>query len=324
MHHLLKTITLFFGILLATASTAADTLPSPQQLQDVCKPDSTTSASLHDVQLYKVEATSDDFPYFEARSNASGNIVRIYYEPDLANAAASKAACLMGMLDILSTRLTPVSGSVNWSPIVLTHNTNYIAPKRNREVRWNTVFQSTTWDPANLEFLFVVMPHEETHLTQKMGGAHLPRWFKEGHAEWAGLQITEQVAPVIAAAERARREDAFLKLGAAHLSAWGGVRVKPEAIDRQLSKEDRERRAKDPSFTSDGPFSFGPDDMVEDNGNEPGRYGAALALFSGLERRHNRATVQAWVAAVLESKDASQIVPLARQIFGEDVAPLLQ
>lgn len=63
---------------------------------------------------------------------------------------------------------------------------------------------------------------------------------------------------------------------------------------------------------------------MEDNSNEGGRYGAALALFSGLEQRHGRAAVKAWVQQVLESKDAAQIVPLARRILGEDVAPLLR
>ncbi|MFC5547962.1 hypothetical protein [Massilia aerilata] len=69
-----------------------------------------------------------------------------------------------------------------------------------------------------------------------------------------------------------------------------------------------------------GPFSFGPGDFVEDDGNGTARYGAALALFTGLEQRHGRAAVQDWVRAVLEGKDAAQIVPLAPD---EDIAPLL-
>ena len=64
--------------------------------------------------------------------------------------------------------------------------------------------------------------------------------------------------------------------------------------------------------------------MVEDNGNEHGRYGAALALFSGLEQRHDQAAVQSWVSAVLKGKDAAQIVPLARRMLGEDLTPLLR
>lgn len=174
-----------------------------------------------------------------------------------------------------------------------------------------------------MRFLLVVMPHEETHLSQ-MGGKGLPRWFNEGHAEWTGLHVTKQVAPDLAASERASAAAEFAKLGGAQLGAWGGLRVRPEAIERQLSAEDRARRLKDPSYTPPGPYNFGPDDLAEDNSSGPGRYGAALALFDGLEKRHGRESVQAWVAAVLAARDGAQIDPLARQMLGEDLAPLLR
>jgi hypothetical protein len=48
-------------------------------------------------------------------------------------------------------------------------------------------------------------------------------WFEEGHAEWSGLQVSERVAPVLAATERSRRAEEFRKLDAAHLGAWGGI-----------------------------------------------------------------------------------------------------
>lgn len=47
-------------------------------------------------------------------------------------------------------------------------------------------------------------------------------------------------------------------------------------------------------------------------------------MFDGLERRHGYAAVQAWVTAVLKSPDDKDIVPLARQVLGEDIAPLLR
>lgn len=314
----------FLGLLLATGCTAACAGASPEKLQDACKPEGAPSTVLPGVQVRKIAAGPGDLAYYEARSDATGSSVRIYHEPDLANAAASKAACLMGMLDLLSKKLPHLSMPISWSPMVLTHVANYIPPKRDGELRWHTVFSSTRWEPANLRFLLVVMPHEETHLSQSVPGLQLPRWFQEGHAEWTGLQVTEHVAPAFATSERVRRAEEFRKLGMAALGVWGGIRVKPEAIERQLSAQDRERRKKEPTFTPPGPFSFGPDDMVEDNGNEAGRYGAALALFSGLEQRHGQAAVQGWVHAVLESKSAAQIVPLARKLFGEDLTPLLR
>jgi hypothetical protein len=318
------TTSLLLGMLLATACGAALAVATPQQVRDACNPDSAPGTAVDHVQLRAVGANANDLPHYEARSNATGGSVRIYHEPDLADAAASKAACLMGMLDLLSAALPHVRGGVTWSPMVLTHDAHYIPPRRDREERWATVFKSRSWDPATIYFLVVVMPHEETHSSQTMGGNRLPRWFGEGHAEWAGLQVTEQIRPDLAKEERTRRAEAFRKLGAARLGSWGGIRVKPEAIDRQLSAEDRERRKKDPAYVPPGPFSFGPDDMVQDDGDEDGRYGAALALFAGIEQRHGRAAVQAWVQAVLDGKDPAQIVPLARRMLGEDLTPLLK
>ncbi|MRX10831.1 hypothetical protein GJ697_23660 [Pseudoduganella sp. FT25W] len=285
------------------------------QIDDACRIDAAPGVALAHVQVQSVAAAAGDLPYYEARSDVTGSSVRIYHAPDLANAAASKIACFMGLLDLLPKQ------KMTWSPMVLTHDENYIPPKRDGELRWVNVFKSDRWDEKTMYFLLSVMPHEETHLTQS---DKLPRWFSEGHAEWAGVEVTGQVRPDLAQVVRARHAEEYRKLGAAHLGAWGGIRVKPEAIERQLSAEDRERRKKDPAYTPPGPFSFGPDDFAEDNGDEAGRYGAALALFSGLEQRHGRVKVQAWVSAVADSRDARQIVPLAQQVFGEDITPLLR
>ena len=230
----------------------------------------------------------------------------------------------MGMLDLLSASLPEARSQTVWSPMVISRKHDYIPPKRNGELRWLNTFGSGAWSAQNINFLVNVMPHEETHLIQSRGGQRLPRCFEEGHAEWAGLQVTERIRPDLAGKERARRARDFRALGVAHLGAWGGIQVKPEAIERQLSQEDRKRRAKDPAYVPPGPFSFKPEDMVKDDGNEEGRYGAALALFDGLEARHGRAAVRAWVSAVLASKATPDIPALARAHFGEDIAPALR
>lgn len=293
-----------------------------RELQDACRPEARPDAALAHVQVRAVAAGPGDLPYYEAHSRLSGSSVRIYHDPELADAAASKIACFMGLLDMLPAAIPDTRRNVAWSPMVITRNANYIPPKRDGELRWANVFASNTWDASTIAFLLDTMPHEEVHFAQ--GGFKLPRWFAEGHAEWASLQVTEQVRPDLAGRGRARYADAFARLGKARLGSWGGVRVKPEAIERQLSAEDRERRARDPSWQAPGPFSFQPGDFVEDDGDEEGRYGAALALFDGLERRHGRPAVHAWVRAVLDGRDAARIVPLARQMLGEDLAPLLR
>ncbi|WP_426196164.1 hypothetical protein [Massilia sp. DWR3-1-1] len=96
---------LFPGLLLAMACNAAGAVASPRQLQDACKPDSAPGTALHGVQVRKIDAASRDLPYYEARSDETGSSVRIYHDPVLDNAAASKAACLMGVLDLLSKAL---------------------------------------------------------------------------------------------------------------------------------------------------------------------------------------------------------------------------
>lgn len=304
------------------SSALADAVLLPE-LQNACREDAKPDAALAHVQVRPVAASRGDLPYYEARSRLTGSSVRIYHDPELADAAASKIACFMGMLDLMPAAIPDMGRNVVWSPMVITRNTNYIPPKREGERRWTNVFSSNTWDARTLAFLLETMPHEEVHLAQG-DGIKLPRWFEEGHAEWASLQVREQVRPDLARSARAGRAEAFAGLGKARLGAWGGVRVKPEAIERQLSAEDRARRAKDPSYNPPGPFSFGPGDFVEDDGDENGRYGAALALFDGLEQRHGRPAVQAWVRAVLDGKDAARILPLAQQMLGEDLGPLLK
>lgn len=294
------------------------------RLQEVCKPDAAPFASLTHVQVRAVEAKGKDLPYFEGRSTITGGSVRIYHEPALAEVASSKAACFMGTLDLLAKVLPHMPATVAWSPMVLTRDAKYIPPNRDGEVRWVNVLTSENWDPTPMKFLLVTMPHEETHFGQSINGIQLPRWFGEGHAEWAGLLVTEQVRPDLAQAERTRRAEDHRALGAAHLSAWGGLRVKAADIERQLSAGDRERRKQDPSYVPQGPFTFGPDDLAEDNEGESGRYGAALALFTSLEQRHGRPAVMKWASAVIKGNDPKQIIPLAREIFGEDLTPLLQ
>ncbi|MEW6371494.1 MAG: hypothetical protein AB1584_11210 [Pseudomonadota bacterium] len=295
-----------------------------RQLQAACAQDTAPGAALDHVQVRALPASSGDLPYHEARSDATGASVRIYHDPGLAAAAASKAACLMGLLDLVAAVVPEAPRGIAWSPMVITTNANYLPPRRDGELRWLNVFASRGWTPDTIGFLIEVLPHEEVHLVQNSSGIKLPRWFAEGHADWASLQVMTLARPDLARAARERRMSDLPKLDAPRLGAWGGLRVKPEAIERQLSAQDRARRAQDPSYNPPGPFRFGPDDLVQDNADELGRYGAALALFDGLERRHGRAAVQAWVSAVFAGKDAAQIPALAQRMLGEDITPQLR
>lgn len=308
----------------ASVCSAAPITAATQELLAACQADSSAEAGLSGIQVRAVAASGGDLPYYEASSAASGASVRIYHDPELTQAAASKSACLMGMLDLLPAAMPGLPPNSTWSPMVITRNANYVPLRRDGELRWVNVFRSSQWDAAAIDFLVVTMPHEQVHLVQGKDGIQLPRWFQEGHAEWAGLQVTMQVRPDLASKQRLEGWNAYRDLGAARLGAWGSIQVKPAAIERQLTAEDRERKAKDPSYNPPGPFSFGPDDFEQDMGGERGRYGAALALFDTLEMYHGRDKVREWVRAVLASKDPKRIVELAREVLGQDIAPLLK
>jgi hypothetical protein len=307
------------------AETPADTASAQRRaLQAACLPDAPTTAAIAGVQVRAAAADTGDLPFVEASSRASGGTVRIYHDPGLADAALSKAACFMGMLDLLPAAIPGTRTDIAWAPMVISRNAQYIPPRVKGRERWLNVFTSDNWRAPNLLFLLSLMPHEETHHVQGLGRDRLARWFSEGHAEWVALQVTEQIRPDLARSQLAGRANDLRKAGKVHLGSWGGLRVKPEAIERQLSAQDRARRAKDPGYMPPGPFNFGPDDLEADMGNEAARYGAALALFDGLEARHGRAAVQRWVRAVLDAPGKADIAALARSTLGEDIAPLLE
>ena len=321
-----KRLTLLSTTLLL-CHTAAATPSAPTAsaaLQAACNAKGASPHALPGITLRSMPAAPGDLPYVMADSAATGSQVRIYHEPKLAAAALSKAACFAGLVDLLAPYIPDKRRGLQWSPIIITTDPGFIPVRTKEEARWLKVFASTEWDDQGLAFLLQVIPHEETHFSQSRSKNKLPRWFEEGHAEWAGQRINAQLRSELALKRRTHYATEAAKLGAANLADWGGLQVKPEAIERQLSAEDRARKAKDPSYSPPGPFNFGPGDLVQDMANEQGRYGAALAIFEGLEQRHGLAAVQAWILAVFDASENSQIVPLARQHFGEDIAPLLK
>jgi hypothetical protein len=64
----------------------------------------------------------------------------------------------------------------------------------------------------------------------------------------------------------------------------GGIQVKPEAIQRQLTPEQKQKMKEDPSYSPPGPFSFGPDDLISDESNSDARYFISLTIFEYLEK----------------------------------------
>nr|WP_315383497.1 hypothetical protein [uncultured Sphingomonas sp.] len=270
-----------------------------------------------------------DLPYFEARNTKIDATIKVFYESGLEQAATRAASCLATVLWDLPRFIPDPTRGIQWEAVVLTHDAGYKWDRATQAARWVLTLPDGKWTDRAEEYILITMPHEQVHVRQlARHSAKLPRWFEEGHAQWAGLHVSELVRPDLALEERRRKTDAWARFGNVHLRSWGSVRVKREAILRQLSPEDRAHGERDPSFNPPGPFHFGPGDFELVSGqngkqDETGIYAAALAVFDQLEARHGRAAVQRWTAAVLESNDSAQIVPLAQSVLGEDIAPLL-
>jgi len=304
------------------ASPAAASGISTNQVRKAC---AAGPAVVAGIDVKAMPGAPGDLPFVQVVNRRTRASVRIYHDPSLRQVALARAACFGGVLARLPALLPDTPPNVTWAPIVLTLDPDYIPPRTEAEHRWIAPRFEGAWNSDTILFLIKTMPHEETHGRQTaLRSTPLPRWFQEGHAEWVGLKVTAAIRPDVAAAARKAHDKARAALPDAHLGAWGGKKIKSEAIDRQISPADRERRKLDPSWTPPGPLKFSPADFVDDNDNEPARYAAALSVFDGLERRHGQAAVQAWAAAVLKNPDDKDIVPLAQKILGEDIAPLLR
>lgn len=280
------------------------------------------------VTLTDVPAAPGDLPAIRAVNDASGAHMLIYYDAVSQAAARARAACLGLQLGLLEQETGDDRRDAAWDSVVFTADPAYAPPRgEGHQGRWSVHTRPDgTLDAAAQRMVVGVMPHEQTHDWQGSNGARTPRWFHEGHATWIGLRATAKLDPDVAAARIASHEAALADAEPLRLSAWGGVQVRPEAILRQLSPEDRARQLADPTFSPRGPFTFGPDDMVSDESNTPARYAGAWRIFQGLEDRHGAAAVQAWARDLTASEGRvanDRILSAARDRFGEDLTPLL-
>ncbi len=281
------------------------------------------------ITVEAVAARSGDLPYLHITDRESGGSMNAYYDPGAERAAWARASCLGAQIRLLHAETGGVWRNARWSSVVFTPRADYIPPRSASEERWRiATAPDGALTPAGQHMTVVVMPHEQVHGFQQRVGAQTPRWFHEGHAVW----ISRKVIAVLTPAEG--RADAFKGARALEastepvaLARWGGMQVKPEAILRQVSAEEREKIKADPHYTPAGPFSFGPGDMVSDESNTPARYEAAWRVFASLEAAHGAARVESW-AIDLTAKDGSvtgaRVQETAAAAFGEDLGKRLQ
>jgi hypothetical protein len=317
----------------AAMITAFSPLPAAQTRAEVSSKEVASACRLEDGSIGRVSGISveqmpaepGDLPSLRVVIGQGEASARIFHDPDLAGVAQAGAACFGGLLALLQPRVPDHRSGFEWASIVLTRDRAYRAPSDGKVKRWVQRDFSGRWDRAAVTYLTVVVPHEQVHDSQNaQRGKITPRWFQEGHASWTGLKVTALIRPDFAALERRVHERQAASLKEPHLGSWGAMTIKKEAIDRQLSPEDRARREKDPTYMPKITFSFGPGDYAEDIENQVQRYGAALAIFDGLERRHGRDAVLMWIRAVMKDPANDRIAPLARELLGEDLTRLLR
>lgn len=316
--------------LLAAATMAQTPTPDAQAIR-ACAAGMGTEPTVSGVTVVPFEATADELAGFRVTHVRSGAWMNVFHDEVSRPAAAARAACLGAQLPLLAEEVGDTRRGVEWSGVVFWDNAEpYVGASRGAGgvTRWTV----TTRPDGHLtegaqEMVVAVLPHEQTHAYQLRTGAQSPRWFHEGHANWVGLRVLARLDPVLADKERAKQDDILARSEVPlNLAGWGGMRVKPEAILRQLSPEDRHRQLTDPTFQPSGSFRFGPDDLISDESNTPARYAGAWKVFVGLEQRHGADAVRAWVNEVTDTSGNVTGEALAQSVrdrFGEDLDVLL-
>lgn len=303
-------------------------LPDDRDLAAACSAGVGEQPILGGVTVTEEPASAGDLPRLRITDVSSGAWMTAYYDARSEAAARSRAACLGGQLALLQAELADERRDARWASVVFT-TADYLPPRDGADVRW-TVRTGPNGDLTAQaeETIASVLPHEQVHAFQARAGAITEPWFHEGHATWVGLKVTARLRPEMAAAEAAGHGRALAAADLpVNLAGWGGLQVKPEAIRRQVSAEDRSRMDADPAYVPPGPFSFQPSDFVVDESGRPARYAAAWRIFVDLEARHGAAKVREWVAdttSIAGRVEASRLLAGAEARFNEDLAPLLR
>jgi hypothetical protein len=281
------------------------------------------------LKVSSFRAYQKDLTFVRVVDMSNGAVFRVYFDEGSQKTAKESIQLLASFYEQLARILSVDAGEVDWSAVVFTQNKNYVPPRIGGEVRWTVrVDEAGRLGVEGLEDLYYLIPHEQVHAIQKTFVENLPRWFAEGQAEWGGLQVTERRQPKLSVKRRADLASSILKAKQPlNLQGWGGVNVKPEAILRQVTPEQRERMAKDPNYSPPGPFKFNADDFISDESNTLARYGAARNLFGSLEKSAGRAKMRALFKEVWKNEKGlktDELVSLALNHLGTDVSASLK
>jgi len=254
-------------------------------------------------------------------------VFRVYFDSTSRAVALRAIPTIAAMYTALSQSLGADPAKVEWAGVAFVTDTAYLPPRNTGEVRWSVnVEPAGELGTRGETDLYLTLPHEQVHSLQNSLSEGAPRWFQEGQAEWAGLRVTDGLRPALAAKKRQQDSTAYAGLPR-RLAAWGSVTVKREAMLRQMTPEQRTRLAADSAYQPPGPWTFSPSDFVSDESETAARYGAALALFTELERARGSSQLINWYhrlwgdSRLLTTKSLTASI---REHLGLDIAPSLR
>jgi hypothetical protein len=315
-----------FALTSAVASPSIDP-KFASQAQSACVAPVGKPSRLDDILVERLAAAPGDLPKLRITDQQSGGWLLAYYDPAGERAAYARAACLGAQLRLVAVELGEATSQRQWYSAVFTTDANYIAPANQIVPRWIIPLEADgRMGERGQSMIVLTMPHEQTHSFQKRAGAELPRWIEEGHAEWIGRKISRLLAPDAAQAneERSRHVLRASRQPVA-LRSWGAMRVKREAIMRQVPPEERRRMEADPAYTAPltgRSFSFGPGDVTGDESNVGPRYEASWRTFRDLEAAHGQQAVQSWMTQLTARPgkvDGASAIQDADEVLHDDL-----
>lgn len=233
----------------------------------------------------KKSESNGDLTKLTVTNQADQFSFQVYFDDELEKVASESIPILNALYTDLAFNAGLQPSEIKWAEIAFVADKDYIPPRKNGSVRWTIAHEkSQKLSKSAIEKLYVFIGHEQTHRIQDVLSCKAPRWFTEGQAMWNELKVTKTWNNQIANKERGRYKFAYENLaGDLKLESWGEVQVKPEAIQRQLTPEQKQKMKDDPSYLPPGPFSFGPDDLISDESNSKARYFSSLTIFEYLE-----------------------------------------
>lgn len=278
------------------------------------------------LKIAQLRTQTDDLPVLRTVDLMTGMVYRTYYDAAVEEVTHTFISDMAAMYRELAHLVAADPGLVEWAAVAFIKDSAYVPPRHGREVRWSILIDNSgQLGSAGITDFYQILPHEQVHAVQGTFKPGLPRWFSEGMAEWAGLQVTQRRQPDLAERRRADLRHAYESInGPLDLSAWGGVTVKREAFLRQVTSEQRARIEVDSTYSPPGPFNFSPDDFISDESNTLARYGGSLALFEMLEAAAGHEKMRSWFRAVWQADgrlNTEALISLANEHTGIDLHP---